>query len=99
MTNQIVFSPLAISDLDRILNYLQANWSEEVKDSFFDIIDNAVSQISKNPKQFPLIHKSKEIRKCVLTRQNTLFYRFSKGEITILRIFDSRQNPDKLIFE
>jgi plasmid stabilization system protein ParE len=99
MVKQIIWSPLAEKDLDQTRAYLMEHWNKDVTNAFLDIIENLISQISKNPKQFPLIHKSKEIRKCVLTRQNTLFYRFSKGEITVLRIFDSRQNPDKLLFE
>lgn len=99
MANQIVWSPLAENDLLQILDYLQENWNEEVTITFLEIIENLISQIGKNPKQFPLINKGKQIRKCVLTKHNTLFYRYSKNTIAILRIFDSRQNPDKLIFE
>ena len=57
-----------------------------------------VYQISINPKQFPLIFKKKKIRKCVMTKHNTLFYRENKDNIDILRIFDNRQDPKKLKF-
>ena len=35
----------------------------------------------------------------VIAKYNTLFYRETKTQIEILRIYDTRQDPDKLTFE
>ena len=42
-------------------------------------------------------HPNFVLRKCILTKQNTIYYREHKHQIEILSIFDSRQNPDSLI--
>lgn len=81
-----------------ILEYLQKNWDDKIAQSFIEITSLSLSQISINPKQYPLIYKKKKIRKCVLTKHNTLYYRDRKESIDILRIFDNRQDPQKLIF-
>ena len=99
MPKQIIWSPLSEKDFENILDYLKSNWDEKVVEKFINITDQLIYQISINPKQYPIINKSKRIRKCVITKYNTLFYRDRKDFIDILRIFDSRQDPKKLIFK
>ena len=98
MPKQIIWSPLSENDFVSILEYLQKNWDSKVVEGFIEITFSSVSQISINPKQFPMIYKNKKIRKCVLTKHNTLFYRDRKDCVNILRIYDNRQDPKKLLF-
>jgi plasmid stabilization system protein ParE len=99
MPKQIIWSPLSEKDFAQILGYLDTEWNEKVTNQFIDLTDSFLEQISNNPKQFPLIHRKKRIRKCVITKHNTLFYRDSKKQIDILRIYDTRQDPKKLKFK
>jgi plasmid stabilization system protein ParE len=99
MPKQIVWSPSAESDFARILEYLHENWEERVMNQFIDLTEDILGQISINPRQFPLIHKKEKIRKCVITKQNTLFYRESNSQVEILRIYDTRQDPNTLTFK
>jgi plasmid stabilization system protein ParE len=98
MPKQIIWSPLSESDLTSIINYLHNNWEDNVVLRFIEITDKILIQISNHPKQFPLIHKKEKVRKCVLTKHNTIYYRERKDYIDILRIFDTRQDPKKLSF-
>ncbi len=52
--------------------------------------------IREQPESFPSSDKIKGLRKCVITKQTTLFYKFDKKQIKIVTIFDTRQNPKKL---
>ena len=99
MSKQIVWSPLSENDFSRILDYLNKNWGEKVASQFIDLTESFLRHISINPRQFPVIYKKKRIRKCVLTKHNTLYYRDSKAQIEILRIYDTRQDPDNLTFK
>jgi plasmid stabilization system protein ParE len=99
MSKQIVWSPVSENDFSGILNYLNKNLGETVAAQFIDLTENFLTQISINPKQFPVIYKKKKIRKCVLTKHNTLYYRDSKFQIDILRIYDTRQDPNNLTFK
>ena len=96
MAKPVIWSPLSEKDFTSILDYLQTNWSRKTVLQFIDITNDLVYQISVNPQQFPLIQKRDKIRKCVITKHNSLFYRERKGLIDILRIYDSRQDPQKL---
>lgn len=99
MSKQIIWSPLSETDFSKILQYLHENWDENVAVQFIDLTENILDQIAINPRQFPVIFKKKKIRKCVLTKHNTMFYRVNKTQIDILRIFDARQDPKVLNIE
>jgi len=66
---------------------------------FIDLTEKNLEQISCNPKQFPLIYNKEKIRKCVLTKHNSLYYSEDKTKVDILRIFDTRQDPNTFTFK
>jgi plasmid stabilization system protein ParE len=98
MARQITWSQLARTDFISILEYLSIEWNPKVVSRFINETDTLIRPISRHPSQFPLINKSLNVRKCVISRQNTIYYRASGSTIEIIRIFDSRQDPDKLKF-
>ncbi|KGO84710.1 hypothetical protein Q765_20090 [Flavobacterium rivuli WB 3.3-2 = DSM 21788] len=98
MSKEIIWSSAAENDLIKILDYLNLNWNTKVTNSFLDILGKNISQVSFTPDLFPVFNKSLNIRKCVITKHNTLYYENHYSEIVILRIYDVRQNPDKLKF-
>ena len=98
MHKQIIWSALSEKDFVSILDYLQKNWNDKVVQGFIKITNKSIELISNNPKQFPMIDKIKKVRKCVLTKHNTIYYRDRNANIDILRIFDNRQDPRKLRF-
>jgi len=99
MPKQVIWSPLAVVDFENILDYLNGNWNEQVALKFINEIEILISNIAKQHKLFPLVNKKLKVRRCVITKHNTLFYSDSKASINILRIFDTRQNPNKLNFK
>jgi plasmid stabilization system protein ParE len=98
MPKQVIWSPQSENDFSNILEYLLQNWDKKVVIRFIDIVDELINQITINPKQFPVIQKKLKIRKCVITKHNSLYYRERRGYIDILRIYDNRQDPRKLKF-
>jgi plasmid stabilization system protein ParE len=99
MPKQIIWSPLAEGDFEKILDYLDKNWEKKIASHFIELTENLINQISLNPRQFPIFYKRKNVRKSVLTKHNTLFYRDTKSSIQILRIYDTRQDPYTLTFK
>ena len=98
MPKRIIWSPDAEKDLGLILEYLSNEWAPSVSAKFLDLMQVVVEQVSINPRQFPLIHVKLNIRKCVLTKHNALYYRNKRSHVELLRIYDNRQDPDKLKF-
>jgi plasmid stabilization system protein ParE len=99
MANQVIWSPAAEKDLENVLDYLHSKWNNRVLNRFLNRIDDCVGIIMEDPKIFPIINQELNIRKCVVTMHNTLYYRESDSSIQIIRLFDSRQDPKKLVFK
>lgn len=95
---KIIWSPAAEEDLISILDYLQNKWSQRVINKFINKIDDNVGLILEDPKIFPIINQELQIRKSVVTKHNTFYYREVSEGVEIVRLFDSRQDPVKLKF-
>lgn len=93
----VIWSSLAEKDFAGILDYLHSEWNQQVANNFIDLLDQSILQLQINPNLFPIIHK-KGIRRCVITKHNTLFYRINVNTVEILRLYDTRQDPDSLEF-
>lgn len=98
MRYKVKWTLSAENDFDLIIDFLLENWNVSVLETFIQITETSIQQISQYPTLFPIIYKKKMIRKCVLTKQNTLYYRVEGKQVQILRIFDTRQDPSKLQF-
>ena len=96
MGKKIIWSPAAEGDLENVLDFLDTKWSSRIALRFLKKLDNVIELISEDPKLFPLIHKKMGVRKCVVTKQNSLYYRENKQSIEIIRLIDTRQDPKKL---
>ncbi|WP_366915397.1 type II toxin-antitoxin system RelE/ParE family toxin [uncultured Polaribacter sp.] len=91
-------SPAAENDIESILEYLKLNWNERIINRFINKVDDNIGLILEDPKIFPIINEELQIRKSVISKQSTLYYRENAGKLEIVRLFDSRQDPIKLKF-
>ena len=96
MARIVIISKLAERKLENLFEFSTSNWSVTVKNDFIIKLNKYVSIIRKQPESFPSSEKEKGLRKCVITKQTTLFYRFDEKSIKIVTLFDTRQNPKKL---
>ena len=67
--------------------------------SFLEEVDLSLQHIALYPRLYPVINKKLKVRKCVVTKHNTIFFQEKKSTIQLLRIFDTRQDPEKLKFK
>jgi len=96
LRRKVVISKTAERKLQKLFDYLIAEWSAKVKSDFVEKLDSSIEVIRNQPEIFPESKKGKNLRKCVITKQTTLYYRFNSKQINIVTIFDTRQNPDRL---
>lgn len=96
MSRKVVISKTAERKLDKLFEYLTTEWSIKVKTDFVKKLDSSIEIIKNQPEIFPESRKGKSLRKCVITKQTTLFYRYNSKRINIVTIFDTRQNLNKL---
>jgi len=96
MIREIRLSKRAMKRLENLLVYLEEEWSAKVKHDFVRKLDKSLKQIQKLPDSYPESEKIRGLRKCVLSKQTTVFYRYSKTSIDVVTLFDNRQNPKSL---
>ncbi|MCB0801982.1 MAG: type II toxin-antitoxin system RelE/ParE family toxin [Flavobacteriales bacterium] len=78
-----------------IEEYLINKWSEKVAKSFFKKLDSRLEIISRRPLVFPATQHSQHLRRCVLTKQTTIYYLVKSKYVEVISIFDTRQTPDR----
>ena len=96
MSRTVILSKTAEKKLEKLFEFLLENWNPKVKYDFIKKLDKNIKIIKDKPEIFPQSEKKVGLHKCVITKQTTLFYRHTIEKITIVTIFDTRQNPDKL---
>lgn len=96
MSRKVVISRTVEKKLEKLFEYLIKEWSVKVKNDFVTKLDSTIEIIKNQPEIFPESKKGKGLRRCVITKQTTLYYRYSTKQINIVTVFDTRQNPNKL---
>ena len=96
MSRKVIISQIAEKRLEILFEYLLDAWSYKVKTDFINKLDENIQIIKNQPESFPESEKESGLRKCVITKQTTLYYEFNNKEIHILSLFDTRQDPKKL---
>lgn len=99
MIREIRLSKKALKKLDDLLVFLEKEWSTKVKHEFILKLDKTLKQIQKLPDCFPVSEKIPGLRKSVVTKQTTIFYKYSDTTIDVVSMFDNRQNPKSLKME
>lgn len=89
------WSDRSLEENRRLITYLYNEWGEEIALRIQEQIDKAVIRIQQSPEHFPVFSKRKNIRRCVLSPQTSIFFRAHKQDILIISIFDNRQSPKK----
>jgi plasmid stabilization system protein ParE len=83
---------LALEELKATLEYLEIRFSEKEIQKLAREIERITKLISQNPNLFPLSDIMK-VRKVVILRFNSMYYRVEVNQVQILSFFSNRQNP------
>lgn len=93
---RIELSKRASRKLEKLLEYLENEWSKKVKDEFIEKLDKSFEQIRKYPESTVKSDLKKGLHMCVVTKQTSIFYYFDSKKIKVATIFDNRMDPNKL---
>jgi len=81
---KIILSKRASKKLDKLLEYLESEWSLKVKTDFIKKLDKSLNQIQRYPESCQKTDFVKGLHRLVVTKQTTVFYRFDSKIITIV---------------
>lgn len=96
MALKIQWTKRAEKSFDKIVEYLQEEWSEASAKKFVRKTDKLLGQVAENPEMCPSIEGKEEVRKGVITSQTSVFYRVMDDFIRLITFWDNRKNPNKL---
>jgi len=96
MVFDVVFSERASDELTSILDHIENEWSLRISNKFTKILDEKIHNVKSNPYLYPPFKNKKQLRRCVVTKQVSIFYSVKSSEVQIITLFDNRRNPKKL---
>lgn len=92
---KILWTENALSELSDIIYHLETHWTERELNRFSSELDHTIQLISKNPKLFQASMEKSDVRRAVILKLNTLYYRINKKSVEILSLYLNRKNPEK----
>ena len=97
---RVRWTPKARRTYTEIINYLETDWTEKEIKTFIAKVDHLLELIRHNPEMGEESRKKKNIRKILITKQNSLYYRVKshKKELQLLVFWDNRKDPGNLEF-
>ncbi|MCF8247236.1 MAG: type II toxin-antitoxin system RelE/ParE family toxin [Saprospiraceae bacterium] len=98
MSLPIIWSPASKDEFAELLQYVEVNFGLDATLKLLETTDKVLEGISEHPALFPASNKVPSIRKAVITKQTSLFYRITINHVQLLHFWDNRRNPDDLKF-
>jgi plasmid stabilization system protein ParE len=95
MTKPVYWTENARKNIFELADYLLINWGIKLAEQYLQKIEYLIVLISDNPKLFPLVNPKLKIRKCVISKHNSIYYKEKRHSIDILNILDNRQIRNK----
>jgi plasmid stabilization system protein ParE len=92
----ILWTDNALEELEATIQYLSTRFTEKEIQFLAHEIERISFLIAHNPLLFPPSQMQKGVRKVVVAKFNTLYYRINQNTIEILSFFSNRQGPGKL---
>ena len=92
---EIEWSARAVADVDRIVHYIEEEWGMKSTSRFIQTLQKEINRIRAFPYAFPM-SGTNGVRRCVMSKQNTIYYQIRDSRVYLLSIFDNRRNPSDL---
>lgn len=94
MDKEIRWTPEALSSFQKVIDYLEKNWSENEITNLVSSTERVIKFISQNPKMFRATNQE-NLREALITPHNLMIYKIKKTSIDLITFWDVRQNPKK----
>ncbi len=92
---QVKWSDEAVADYHHNIDFLIGEWSVQVAVEFIEDVETVIGLIQIHPELYP-ITDYREIRKAVIRKQITLFFKVEDSAIHLIRFWNNYQNPERL---
>jgi plasmid stabilization system protein ParE len=93
MPYQVRYSTRASVEYEEILDYVVGKFGLQVAAKVDMHLEEVIDQISINPYLYPYSDKMKNLRRCVISPQTTLYYRFNGECVELASFRGNKMNP------
>ncbi|WP_298307972.1 type II toxin-antitoxin system RelE/ParE family toxin [Flavobacterium sp.] len=92
---KILWTDNALKELQKTVEYLEEHWTEKELRNLAINLEKTLNLISNNPYLFQSSEIKKDVRRAVVLKLNTLYYKVNENNVEVLSLFSNRQNPKK----
>lgn len=98
MENSVFWQPLALFSFEEEAGFILIKWNIKEVEKFADMVEESIGRIKSNP-TIGMFNSKDNIYSLVISKQTTLFYKFSEGEkrIDLLLFWNNNKNPEELL--
>ncbi|MDB4918193.1 type II toxin-antitoxin system RelE/ParE family toxin [Mucilaginibacter sp.] len=93
MNFELRFTTEAEETFDALVIQLQQKWGDHFVAKFETRVLKALKTITITPFLYPVAEENTGIRKCILHKNCSLFYKINEENIVIICFWDNRQDP------
>jgi plasmid stabilization system protein ParE len=93
--HQIIWSPRSRQDYIELMEYLIDKWGLQSAKKVNAHLMAQLDRISQKPELYQRSGKHQDIRRCVLSRQTSLYYRVQGDRIELITLIDNRKHPKR----
>jgi plasmid stabilization system protein ParE len=97
MANKIIYKKRFLNKLDKLLAYLQKEWSITIANEFLDKLEEKIKVIKHQPATGTTT-AIENTRSILISKHNRVYYRIEENKIIIINMVDTRKNPKKNSF-
>jgi plasmid stabilization system protein ParE len=93
---KVEFCNLTTFKLEKLLEYLEFEWSLRTKANFREELDDRIQSIKASPRICASSSLDPRLRKCVVPPQTSIIYEIQGETIFVMNLIDNRQDPEKI---
>ena len=91
---KIIVTPSADADVNEIADFLEGNWSPQLAIRFLNAFYKSLDLLETAPEIGTQSQKIPGVRRKMIDKPNALYYELLNETLYVLRLFDTRSNPD-----
>ncbi len=98
MERSLNYSKRVLQQIKETLAYIDENLTSKGADDLLEQIEEKMKRAKSHPEAGKFSSKNRNIRYILIGRHRRLYYRYSDRRVTVLALFDTRQDPRKQPF-
>ena len=92
---QVRYSLRARYEEIELLEYIAQNFGQKKVKEVYHKIEKVLGQICDAPEMYPISKNRAGLRKCVFSKQTSIYYRINESHIEVVSFRSNRKDPKK----